>query len=256
MGSITKKAMQDKYVQQYVEAIWSERLKQAGFTCPDEKMLCWYRVVNKEIIHSIYFYTKWSGLPVELEVRFSAYPLFYLPEGLKHVCSKDEPEMYSFERERSLKEDGAGMAEFSEEILVYAPRSGSRGGYVLDSILPWLDQVTSIEECYKLYRCDIVDKPLKRHYLYRFPLSFIELALFFEDAELYDECICKSKDMVKVWSELCEKFPKNQKYPQILQGWNRVLNALQGDDRKAFLQHLEQRKQKTLQWLEKMGIPV
>ena len=63
--SSKNKAIRDFHAKMYIDAVFADTLKQEGFINPDGKSISWYRVVNNELIHAIYFHATWGRIPVD-----------------------------------------------------------------------------------------------------------------------------------------------------------------------------------------------
>ena len=150
MGSVKNKKTRNDYAKKYIQAVFADRLRMEGFICPDDKLLCWYRIVNKSLIQSIYFFSRWPNIPLMMEIAYGVYPLFVTPFffGDVHVSVPINDERFIPMR---IIEPGSkqSYALFADDVLVYAPCSGTRGLYTLEQlILTQLNEVQTIEQCY------------------------------------------------------------------------------------------------------------
>lgn len=259
MGSVTNRAIQNEATRRYVEEIWAARLRSEGFICPDEKLLCWYRVVNKEIVHFICFNTNYSDIPVWLNVVWGAYPLFVQPYYIRNVNDRSTPLPFDLSRIIPIHEDGVTIKQFRDDIPAYVPAAGTCGLWLLeDRILPWLNRSQSEATCYQAHVSDQMNSRAMENgrYVGFLTSEMAMYAIYMEDVDTYPNCLEKAIDNVEHDTKSCVSEPNNQSLRHSLQEWNNVLNMLQGGNREQFIAQLEGRKQKTLKWLEKMGIPV
>lgn len=254
----TKKAAQNEHTRRYVEEIWAKQLGNEGFICPDEKLLCWYRTINQEIIHYLIFYTDYSGIPVELEVSFGACPIFVQPDYIRNVCTSGRPFRYGYAAERRLIENEVNCYGcYSDSIWVQVPMMGGKGGRMLsETILPFLDTAQTIDDCYRAMKQDYLNPRNNPFAGALVSDTFVEMALYFDDKEVEALCDITADRQIRGANEWLQAQPNNQRFQKELQRWMYLKQVINDRNRRGFLQNLEQRKQKTIKWLEKMGIPV
>lgn len=260
MGSVTNKAIQNEAARRYVEEIWAERLREEGFICPDDKLLCWYRVVNKEIVHFICFTTQHSSIPVWLDVVWGAYPLFVQPYYIRSVQNKSTPLVFDMSVWTPIHEKGVSTRWFRDDIPAYVPTGGTCGLWLLDErILPWLSRSQTEASCYQTHMSNLLSHTAafeNGKYVGNITPYLVAYAIYQEDLPTYPFWSEKATEEVAWYSRYCVEKPNNQEFRHALQEWTNVLKALQGGDREEFILQLEHIKQKTLKWLEKMGIPL
>lgn len=257
MGSVTNRAIQNEHAREYIKEIWADQLRSEGFVCPDDKLLCWYRVVNHEIIHYISFYTQWSGFPFFLHVSIAACPLFFLPGTLSKVYTNDGPRTHELNKGLTLQNNSSSMTLFSDDNYVYAPQEEGRGISKLHSeILPWLNKIQTVEQCYQTYKADHSRGHETRHFDFSFPLSFIEMAIYFQDVEMWDACRPKAERITRICIDDCAQYPRNEEKKKNMMRWKIALDVLNGGDQQQFLISMEKRRDKSIKWLRNKGIPV
>ena len=44
-----------QYARQYIAEVYEPALREAGFVCPNDDLLCWYRLQSDEIVNSFTF---------------------------------------------------------------------------------------------------------------------------------------------------------------------------------------------------------
>lgn len=261
MGSVTNKAIQNEATRRYVEAIWAERLREEGFICPDNKLLCWYRVVNNEILQYIIFFTRKARLPVWIEVGYGSCPLFEDPPYIRTVFS-DSLYLPGYSEHGMICEsddNDSRFGRYSEDIDVYVTGKGGRGIYMFTRrILPLLDSAMTAESCLNSLKSatERTDHPTEKVYTSRINAEYAELAILLLDQNIYQECMISANKRIEHFQSLLESYPKNQEYAHSLNRWEFIKNILSTGEREKFDNEMERRKQKTLKWLEKMGIPL
>ena len=260
MGKVTNRAIQNEATRRYVEEIWAERLREEGFVCPDEKLLCWYRVLNGEIVHFICFNTNHAIIPVWLNVVWGAYPLFVQPYYIRNVHDSAQSYDYFMSGWTPIHEEGVTTRYFRDDIPAYVPAGGTCGLWLLDArILPWLSRCQTETSCYQTHMSNLLSHTAaieNGRYVGNISPNLVAYTLYMEDVSLYPNWLEKATEEVAWYSRYFVEKPNNQEFRHALQEWTNVLNALQGGDREEFILQLEHRKQKTLNWLKKMGIPV
>lgn len=260
LGAVTNKAIQNEAARRYVEEIWAERLREEGFICPDDKLLCWYRVVNREIVHFICFNTNHTIIPVWLNVVWGAYPLFVQPYYIRNV--HDSAHSYNFDMSGwiPIHEEGVTTRYFRDDIPAYVPAGGTCGLWLLDArILPWLGRCQTETSCYQTHMSNLLsrtDAIENGRYVGNISPDLVAYAIYKEDLSTYPNWLEKATHYVESLTQDCLNKPTNQQFRHSLQEWTNMLRVLQGGNREEFILQLEHKKQKTLKWLEKMGILV
>lgn len=250
MGATQNKAIRNHHAQQYIQAVFANRLREAGFVCPEDNLLCWYRIINREVIQSVCFFSCWSAVPVMMSISYGTFPAFTEPFHYTDVYCSDRPDDERFYKD-TITEGGTKhhFAPYSKDILVYAPTNDGRGLYTLDSlILPKIENVDTIEKCYRFHQ-----------QMYCGQLGFstilVDEAIFLGD----DDAYAKSKAYVEKAINLCsaqsERQPKNTQLNKKLKKLNMQKRALFDGTREEYLLILEQQKEKNLRQLgKKLGI--
>lgn len=246
------------YSTMYVDEVFSQRLKDEGFVCPNDKSLCWYRITGESIVNSIIFYSPWSNIPVHLEVGYGIHPLFQKPAYTSSVSYPNRPSSYDFFCTQPLVEDfpinAMRYAPFSADIQVYAPSRAGRGIYTFDSILlSKMNAVTSLEDCYRLHKEQRLSSPhsFLTEKSYRFSSLFIDEAIYVDDAEMYPYFAFTLEQALSYHRQNCQDNPENKVYQLALQEWEERQAALTDGGRKGYLAILEKRKETNMRFCRK-----
>lgn len=257
-----KKTQLNIHAHNYIAAFFADRLRQEGFRCPDDKLLCWYRVRNQEVLDTIVFCTSWSNLPVELEIYYETVPLFISPV---YTCSVLYPNSlltrWDCSMRRSILEDSdinhANLCIFSEDILVYAPGHGKRGLYTLtDVILPYMQAINTAYDCHMIHKKShrSTDPTIQYTNMSR---EFIDEALYVNDLEVLPRCKDRINRGLRYCQHLITRAPKNADWKKLLLLWQQLEMAIAENGREAYLEILQQRAQEHIAWLEKkLGINI
>lgn len=247
MASSNKKHIRNGHARNYIEAVFAERLLEEGFVCPDDRLLCWYRVVNKEVVHSLCFFSRWSNVPILMEVAYGIHPLFVPPfySGDVYISARPDDDERFYET-RINEGNISHFAPYSQDVLVYAPQHGGHGVDTFNSIiLPQMDSVTSIEQCYRLNR--------KMHHGHHCGMSptLIDEAILLEDICAYDNCKRAVDKLLRLYQAKSENHSGRREYKDMLARLQVQKQALFEKDRESFLRNLELRKEKTIALLVK-----
>jgi hypothetical protein len=251
------KTLQNIHAKRYIDTVFAEKLQEAGFVCPDDKHLCWYRVRNKEILDSIIFFSCWSDLPVWLDVAYGIQPLFAPPVFTNSVYFSNRPNDPICFRETYLREDGSGKIKsmrYSEEIQVYAPGYNGRGIYTLEQkLLPLMESIKSFEDIYshaKKLKFESDPHITIEQAFWVASGAFIDLIIYLNDQELYPYCHERTSRAI-TWAERdCRRHPSRKDLKVALQHWKERETAFTGG-RDEYLKILEQRKEENIQFLNK-----
>ena len=73
------------HARKYIAAVFEQRLREEGFTCPNEKLLCWYRIRNEELLDTVIFCSNWSNLPLTMDIYYEVSLFFARPLYIQNV---------------------------------------------------------------------------------------------------------------------------------------------------------------------------
>lgn len=245
------KTLNDIYAEQYIQEIFAERLIANGFMCPDGKSLCWYRRPNREILNSVIFYAPWAKPPIHLHIGYGIFPLFeepvYTPSvHLARRFNGDERFVVQPIIE-NYPSNAMHYAPYSDDIGVLVPKHDGKGIYTFDNIiLPRMDEIQSVEKAYAFHKMRRINHPLAylngpENRFGELSRTFIDMALWVDDSEMYPYAISRSASAVKLYEALCIKHPKNQEYKKELVLWQQLQSTLTNNARMDYLNILSQR---------------
>lgn len=269
MGASKRKQIVNGHAKAYVDAVFADRLQEEGFINLENRSLCWYRIVNNEIINMICVNSSWNNLPLLLTVGYGIHPLFATPfyTHSVHLSSSNPPYDFGIYR-RQVLIGPKPQAPFSRDILVYAPSSGDRGLETLDDIiLPEMEKSKTIADCYNLYQSKAAAD--REHYKkvwkedislarsFRGYMTCIDTGIYLNDTEMYpvydamleEEIDCRRQDLQSKDSSLLTD--------DDIEFWQQRRNAMTSEGRDEYLTILAQRKAKNIAMLKKkFGIVV
>lgn len=253
MGATKNKQFRNMQAKNYIQAVFADRLREEGFVCPDDKLLCWYRVANQEILHSVCFFSRWSNVPITMEIGYGVHPLFVNPFYSSDIYISKRPDD---ERFYTAVIDECGplhhFAPYSEDALVYAPKFDGRGIYTLsDIILPQINDVQTMEQCYRFHRKKSGERSS--------PITptFIDEAIYLDDTSAYSNCKRAADKLLSIYQRNCELSPTKKEYKDTLLQLQQQKRVLFDGARDEYLGILEQRRKKTVEMIsKKFGITV
>lgn len=246
----------------YVKAVFAERLRSEGFYNLDDQYLCWYRLVSDDLIHTISFITRYGGSVIMLEVGYGMHPLFMKPFYTKNVRLNDDPcdhGRLSFSNlEENCPINAMMYMPYAPDAWVSAPGRDGRGIYTYDGIIgPQMQQVQTIEAAYEW---------LKQKYIYfcrgdmknafQSPCpTFIDEAIYLDDREMYPFCKREAMKCINQCKNSIARFPNKRIFKDDLAYYEQLKKVFFEDGREEYLQILEQRRKKNLaDARKKMGI--
>lgn len=246
----SNKKTRNTHAKRYIEAVFAPRLREEGFTCPDDRLLCWYRIKNNEIIHSVFFFSCWPNLPLLLQIAYGIHPLFVMPHYMTDVRCPGRPMDERFHEMTIQEGDAKFFAPYSDEALVYCPQADGYGIDTFNSvILPILDSIDSMEKCYDY------NKRVIRGNIAKMSMTAIDEAICLNDLHAIDDCKEALERWIPHYQDLVEMFPNNKEYAEGLVQLHLQKHALCNDQREEFFRSIEQRKQKTIKFFrKKLGI--
>ncbi len=245
-----------KDMQLYGKEIYTNDFLKAGFVSYNDENLCWYKVINHEVLCSVYILLSWRVPPLIPSLHYCAYPL-YVPVAVPEssVVERDVFRWVGNIQTAHLKLEYYGirnprngdLAErFFRDTDIQQSSDRRRGAELLQEIIfPEFEKIHNQEDCYALHRAYWCKK-IDTFNSLTFPSAFVDEVIYMEDKELYPYCILRVQGRLN--------FSPEHKYAPI---WQMQLDALNGIRREEYLAYLEERKRKFVKKLEKkLGIQV
>lgn len=211
---------QFEYAQRYIQEVMADRLKQAGFVSRKGECINWYRIVNDEVIQTVYFRTSNKFVPVWLEIGYGAHPIFIPPLVHKGPYLSGNPvyEQY-YDRIPELTPDSTGRTSrrsmiikesnsvYSEpDVMVLCPADEYKGRDILDRVLQMLEPLQSSRSCYeahKIWR----EKEIENGMFLTMSPYFVDEVIYWDDSSLLPYCRNYISSMIK-FLESAEKTGK------------------------------------------------
>lgn len=260
---VKNKTIINNHAKKYISAVFEQPLRLSGFTCPDEKLLCWYRVRNQTLLDTVIFCSSWSNLPLMMDMYYETVPLFTNPVYIQNVNYNGNSRWDCY-KQRPIREiiDGVSvtLAPFSEDIWVDAPLRGGRGLYTLTEIvLPYFAQIQTVNDCYYTHKqSHSTDRPTGAcPRFFNMSREFVDEALYVNDKEVIPHCSDRIARALQMCENLISKKPRNQALKEEQALWQQLYNAICEEKSEAYLDILRQRQQKNISYLStKFGIDI
>ena len=251
------------HAKNYIRAVMADRLLQEGFVCRDSRDLHWYRLVNGNVLQAIYFYTQWSSFPIALGIAYACHPLYITPQYPKRlrctvrlISSGIDPTFESFDRGRYILSPDETNVYFSDDAIVWCPKTPGAGLEILEDILSRFIHIKTPEECYRLHlhhyevAAQARNQPVETLYG-SFSIDLMNEVFFYEDKELYPYCIDNIQSYLKCFQHT-GTFRKH--YPIEIRNQEESLlqeRAFVGGYREEHLAHLQQLQEENLNILRR-----
>lgn len=180
-----------EHLGRWAKFYFAEKLTAAGFVSYNQEFLSWYKVVNQEVLLTVYLYNSVSGLPAIPELGYGYHPLYItapVPQSfsvrgygwddvLMNIVSFDRP---------------AGKL-FDAHTLVDHPATPEGGAEKLNEIVfPVFDQIHCAEDAYRLHTELFLNR--LKEYQCKFPgqeyngriscLDYIDELIYYGDPEM------------------------------------------------------------------------
>lgn len=243
-------------LQHCAKKIYAERLRQAGFISYNEEDLSWYKVMNRQVIHTVYLFSMHTSIPLLLTVGYGCHPLFIPAPIPQKIAFGDIPDD---EVMRWVRKPSAKYATY-DDTLVLCHSSEKCGEEILDeNVFPELDVAATEESAYELHRDRCIKKVSeckKRGELASLQIVGSEWladeAIYFDDREIQQLMVpqlIRQRDSAEN-SKVASKRKKLE--------WRKAqVEAIQSGERESFLMMLEARKRRFIKDLDrKLGIQV
>lgn len=263
----------NSHTKRYIQAVFEKSLRAAGFVNLDERYLTWYRIVDACVVNSVFFTSRWNELPVVLTIRYGIHPLFASPHVQRRVYMPDEP----LDNERFMRQSiveahpvyGMHYAPYAPDVLVYAPGISGRGLYAFnDLVLPKMNSVHTVEDCYRLHKQYYLDQKeeysdeMKMHIRtvlrrsdeeQRFCLispTFVEEAIYTNDTSMFPVMMKILDERIANVIASCQGAAPDRIQQERLSIYVLLRNILSDGRREAYLPVLELRRKKNLKKLQ------
>lgn len=258
-------AVLTEHVQKFIREVYADRLRQAGFCSYRSEDIHWFRLVNNEVIHAIYFVTDYMGFPAMLEIGYACHPLFIPPvlqrspymrsmpgcEQMYHVIPELIPGSMPRGVQRSMIHGLTNKIYRDPDIMVSCPTEVQTCWSILEKVLSLLDSVQTPAACFEMHKRWRSTQIENGSWLTMTPY-FVDEVLYWNDQPLYSYCMSYINGKL----ELLEKAKNEGKYYRKTdqEEHQQLLNlrsAFSDEASKAYIQDLHKRACDHLRLLEK-----
>lgn len=258
-------SVQFEYTQRYVQEVMADRLRQEGFVSRKGEDINWYRIVNEEVIQTVYFRTSKKYVPVWLEIGYGAHPFFIPPLFHKgpHLGGNLGYEQY-YGRIPKLTPVSEGPAIRASmilkesnniyrqpDVMVLCPADEYKGRDILEQVLQMLEPLQSSRSCYevhKLWR----EKEIENGMFLTMSPYFVDEVIYWDDRSMLPYCWNYISSMIK-FLENGEKTGKYfyKSHAEHLQQLRILKDYVESYRREEYLHILKERQKKVLALLKK-----
>lgn len=224
-------------------------LTEEGFVCYNGENLSWYRLVNNEVLQCVYLYTASASIMV-LDMGFSVLPLYLKPPlPLKwNTGTPNYPSWIQMMEARRLKIYDVRV--ISREIPVSYIYDDGGISILREHIFPIFDKTTTEEDVYRFHKGIVTNRDY--NFIAPTDINFAKEVLYWGDENLYEEALSDAKHILYVADILPFRYLKAQRKEA-----EQIINAIENNEREAYLELLEKQRQKVIKDLKKkLGIEV
>lgn len=190
-----------EHTQRYIREVMADLLRAEGFVSRKGEDINWYRVVNNEVIQSVYFTTRHTALPAFLDIGYGSHPFFippvfskgpylYAEPGYEQICDII-PELipdstpYGYRRSQILKTSNAAYR--IPDALIMCPADDRKGSDILEQVLLMLERMQTPLDCYYIHKAMRQKQIDNRRWLTMSPY-FVDEVVYWDDEPLYSYC--------------------------------------------------------------------
>lgn len=256
MGPPTKAAYQKaqsaelkRQMMIYSAEIFAKKLEDFGMKSYRDEGLCWYKVVNGEILQSVYFISE-TKFPFLVSIFYGLHPLYYqLKIPMNHYIptyklSHDETMIFLRGVERGYKKTLPGTA-------INYLRTPERGAEWLDiEVFPLFCEHQTAASVYSYWKSVYYGPNPGKCFD---QMGFLEQVIFENDVPLFDVCYNEWKPVIDRPLPIGE----SKLFRDYRHKLERIMDVFFTKDRSSYLIMLEERKKKLIRQLEdRVGIMI
>lgn len=214
--------------------VWSrmyfaDKLRAAGFISYNGEDLSWYRLVDGQVLQSVYLYSRSSSFTAFASVGYGMHPLFIsAPMPQKPVVRgwTDDEIMSKIHLRPPL-------TTTAEAPSLMVPATDLRGAEKLDEfILPLFEEHTTMVDAYLWYKARYVAMETQKRTFAT--LEFIDWAIYMDDTEFYPFCLRALEQ------RNCSYDPKDQKKKEA------QIAAMRDGQREAYMKTLNTKMKRNM----------
>lgn len=226
-----------EHMKAYISQVMERKLREEGFETQNH--LNWYRIVNRDVIHSIYFRSSYPMFPIVMQIRYGCHPMFIKPIFSNEPSLKENPKDEVMNTGVLCLKSSNSI--FSSEIQVLCPADDARGADFLDKVLTLLSTIRSPYDCYKQHR-NWKREMLQENNFLDISECFLDEVVYWQDHLLYPACIKWIENREKIISRMIESRGPSSVYECEVRQLTLLKRALAEDGREEYIQHLMERE--------------
>jgi len=245
--------------QRYVREVLADHLREEGFISKND--VHWYRLINNQILQSIFFHTSNTFFPLFLEISYGCHPLFTIPEFPKgvymfstgYLTTNNKKEKYTWGGTAMSMRSDKTNAPYSREACVMCATDDAGKRETVDKIFAELEQVTTEEVCYqkhKKYYLETFKNNMERLF-YSLSMDFMDEVIYFNDTELYPFCEKKLEWKIASFNQKKQENRLPKSWEKEVDRFIALRRAIVDGEREKHLEYLESQRKKTIQLLQK-----
>lgn len=258
-------SVQFEYTQRYIQEVMADRLQQAGFVSRKGEGINWYRIVNEEVIQTVYFRTSKKYVPVWLEIGYGAHPFFipplvhkgpHLGEHLGYEqCYNGIPKLTPVSEGPTIQASVLWKESNSiyrqPDVMVLCPADEYKGRDILEQVLQMLEPLQSARSCYDAHK-RWREEEIENGALLTMSPYFVDEVIYWDDRALLPYCRTYISSMIKVL-ERAEKTGKFyfKSHAEHLRQLRILKDYVEPYRREEYLHILKEREEKVLALLKK-----
>ena len=238
-----------EHTQRYVREVMADLLRREGFVSKDGEDVHWFRIINNEVLHAVYFLTPHSATPIILNLAISCTPLFIHPLSIKGVYRVNTPGYEQVGRSRIISKQHNDIYRIPD-VMVHCPADEHKGRDLLEQAILESNVVSTPRACYEMHK-QWHSTEIKNGMVLNFSPHFVDEVLFWQDQELYPICSKYVLTLEHLLTKAQERKPLNKADQKLLVQILERKSVLMDGQQEAYLSVLAGREIETKQWLEK-----
>lgn len=254
-----------EHAQRYIREVMADRLRSEGFVSYKGEDIHWYRLVNNEVVHAVYFITRHTALPSFFEIRYGCHPLYIPPifqkspymygtpnyEQMNDIVPERVPGSTLYGVHKLMLYGSCNRPYRVPDVMIMCPRDMHDGLDLLDLVLPIMDTTNKPYDCYQMHK-KRREGEIEMGNTYTLSPYFVDEALFWEDHDIIPYC----KEYIQNKMHRVECLQKHGERPgkseqQELEKCILLNEVLSEGHQQEYLRTFQEREQKTLQLLKK-----
>lgn len=196
-------------------------------------------------------------MPLMVSIGYGIHPLFTLPARIPSVYAPDRPADRDTFREQCLIPNPdighCNMKTYHPDAQVYAPEGGF-GIHTLDGVLlPMMDEVQSMEDCYRLHKERYLSNTTVPAEV-RFnsaSITFMDEAVLFHDTDVFPFLASRLEQLIRFYEIEAAEKPTSKSLRSTLQHVHALNQALYEGKREEHIAYLQQQKAANIVQLKK-----